>query len=243
MEISDDAKQAVKLLLLYESDNSIDLETVVKQLFNLPALLSKDSVILIDDAQDLKDTKSDKTSISVIFDSIKEIAPVVIASSQRLKIDDIAEVELGPLTIDDARDLLSSNDLELDEKALNNIYNTTQGVPFYINHFARLLKFTGRFDPESISAMIEDSLDNDLHMFYSEKLGELSPKELPILLCMAEHNVNTPSRISKLLNYSQTNVRRFLSIMEEKGFVTLKERGVFTIHDPVFRRWLERQTR
>jgi len=58
---------------------------------------------------------------------------------------------------------------------------------------------------------------------------------------MAEHKVNTPSRISKLLNYSQTNVRRFLSIMEEKGFVVLKERGVFEIHDPVFRKWLEKQ--
>jgi DeoR/GlpR family transcriptional regulator of sugar metabolism len=60
---------------------------------------------------------------------------------------------------------------------------------------------------------------------------------------MAEHNVNTPSRISKLLDYSQTNVRRFLSIMDEKGFVTLKERGVFEINDPLFRRWLEKEAR
>ena len=118
-----------------------------------------------------------------------------------------------------------------------------EGVPFYLNFFARFISMTGVNDSDSIKGMLDDFLSNELGLYFAERLKLLSPKELPIMFCMAEHKVHTPSRISKLLNYSQTNVRRFLSIMEEKGFVTLKERGVFEIHDPVFRLWLERQSR
>ena len=60
---------------------------------------------------------------------------------------------------------------------------------------------------------------------------------------MAEHDVYTPSKISKIINYSQTNIRRFLSIMEEKGFVVNTQRGVFAIIDPVFKKWIKNKVK
>jgi hypothetical protein len=250
LKISDKTKQSLKLLLLFEHDPQINMEDVLKTFFTLPQIISAEakttSVVLIDDAELLQNLKSDKTSASFFFELLKsgELSGVfVLASSFRLPIEGLEEIALKPLSLEQTRDLLASVDLKLDEKALNTIYNFAEGIPFYINYFGRIIKQTNKTDSSSITESINDSLSNDLHIYFSEKLKQLSPKELPILFCMAEHKVNTPSRISKLLNYSQTNVRRFLSIMEEKGFVTLKQRGVFEIHDPVFRRWLEQQSR
>ncbi|HII72170.1 TPA: ATP-binding protein [Candidatus Woesearchaeota archaeon] len=76
-------------------------------------------------------------------------------------------------------------------------------------------------------------------LLFSERLNRLSTKERIILFTMAKASVNTPSTIAKEIDYSQTSVRRFLTIMEEKGFVSLKARGRFEIDDPVFERWLK----
>jgi len=245
LKLSDTAKQSLKILLLYESDPNIKIEDVLKHLFTLPQLLSDNAVLLIDDAELLPNIKSDKVSASYLFELLKQgsiDAPVVMASSFRQQIEGFEELSLAPLDIDNTRALIQEQGLSLDEKALTTLYNFAEGVPYYMNYFGRMMKYMGRSDSESIKSLMDDSLSNDLHFYFTEKLKTLSPKELPILFCMAEHDVNTPSRISKLLNYSQTNVRRFLSIMEEKGFVTLKERGVFIINDPVFRRWIKQRS-
>ncbi|MBU2561365.1 MAG: hypothetical protein KKD17_03630 [Nanoarchaeota archaeon] len=248
--ISDTAKQSLKLLLMFENDTKVSMEDVVEHLFTFPQLLAAEakaaSVLLLDDAELLQGLKSEKASAAYFFELLNSgglDSVFVIASSSRLQSDDVDELTLRPLSVEQTRALLKDHEVEVDEKALTTIYNFAGGVPFYINYFGRIIQMSSKKDAASVVSMVEGELDGSLHIYFSEKLKSLSPKELPILFCMAEHKVNTPSRISKLLNYSQTNVRRFLSIMEEKGFVTLKERGVFEIHDPVFRRWLEVQSR
>jgi hypothetical protein len=248
LKLSDAAKQSLKLLLVYSHDPKSDIESVIRSLFSLPALLAAESksaaVLLIDDADSLMYLKSGEASLSIIFDELSKIDNTifVFTSSKSLSID--AEIiDLKPFPIDSVRKFLAANKLDLNESALSTLYNLTQGHPFYLNLFCRMISHSAARDSAAINAIVEDSLDNELGLYYSERIKHLSPKELPILFCMAEHNVNTPSRISKLLDYSQTNVRRFLSIMAEKGFVTLKERGIFEINDPVFRRWLEVQSR
>jgi hypothetical protein len=250
INMSESAKHALKLLLIFEHDPKANLEEVIRTLFEFPHMIAAEtkasSVILVDDAELLSTIKSDKVSASFLFELLKSQdmeSVFVLASSLHLPLEGFEELTLRPLDIEETRTFLTSHELELAEDSLTKLYNFAEGVPFYINYFGRLLQYTTKTDSDSISQLLDDSLSNELHIYFTEKLKSLSPKELPILFCMAEHNVNTPSRISKLLNYSQTNVRRFLSIMEEKGFVTLKERGVFTIHDPVFRKWLEHQTR
>ncbi|MBW2965460.1 hypothetical protein KY363_08440, partial [Candidatus Woesearchaeota archaeon] len=251
LKLSDEAKQKLKLLLFFENDPKISLEEVIAAFFDLPKVLASEAksaaCVFVDDAHLLAGIKSDKTSLSSYLDLLKSgtdrESVFVVSSSLPMQLGGFEEIHLRPLTIDSARQLMADNALEMDEPAITTLYNITEGVPFYLNFFGRILSMSGVKDHAGIEKMVSSSLENELHMYYSEKVKLLSPKELPILFCMAEHRVNTPSRIGKLLNYSQTNVRRFLSIMEEKGFVTLKDRGVFEIHDPVFRRWLEGQSR
>lgn len=247
LRLSDEAKQKLKLLLFFENDPKISLEEVVAAFFDLPLVIASESkttaCVMVDDAHLLAGIKSDKTSLSLYLDLLKSGthsgSVFVVSSAVPLQLDGFETLELRLLTIDSARQLMADNALDMDETAITTLYNITEGVPFYLNFFGRLLSMSGVRDHAGIEKTVSSSLENELHMYYSEKIKLLSPKELPILFCMAEHKVNTPSRIGKLLNYSQTNVRRFLSIMEEKGFVTLKDRGVFEIHDPVFRKWLE----
>ncbi len=80
-----------------------------------------------------------------------------------------------------------------------------------------------------------------LDRLFLEKLNKLSGKERLILTAMAEHTANTPADISRIIDYSQTSIRRFLTIMEEKGFVTLKKRGWFEMNDPEFKRWIRKR--
>lgn len=249
LKIGDSAKQCLKLLLVFGNDPKIQLEDAVRHLFAFPSLLARESrtapVVIVDDADLLHTIKSGSTSLSMFFDLQAGLddSIFVLASSRQLQLEGFEGICLKPLSIDHTRDLLSSCGLELDEKSLTVLFNFAGGIPFYINYLGRLLEYAGKHDAHSISRVIDESLSNELHVYFSEKLKSLSPKELPILFCMAEHKVNTPSRISRILSYSQTNVRRFLSIMEEKGFVSNPERGVFEIQDPVFRKWLEVQSR
>ncbi len=251
MKISDEAKQHLKLLLFFGHDPKITIESVLSSFFELPELLAKESkstcVFIIDDVDRLRDLKHEAVSGNFFFEWLNSKQSrdslFVLSSSIKMELSGFDELELKPLALESAREFFIESGLKLSEPALSAIYNITEGVPFYLNFMARLVSKTSANDVVAINSLFDDALSNELNMCFSEKLKLLSPKELPILICMAEHKVNTPSRISKLLNYSQTNVRRFLSIMEEKGFVTLKERGVFEIHDPVFRRWLETNSR
>jgi AAA+ ATPase superfamily predicted ATPase len=249
LKIDDAAKDALKLLLMFEHDDKIDRQEVIRTFFSFPSLLAETSrsgaVFLVDDAENLSNLKLGEAQLSIVFELMKSIkdSTFIFASPLKLPVEVSETIELHPFSIDAVRQFMKDHSLSINEAALSTVYNITGGVPFYLSYFARLISLSGANTSDSVAALLDDALSNELHVYYSEKLKLLSPKELPILFCMAEHSVNTPSRISKLLNYSQTNVRRFLSIMEEKGFVTLRERGVFEIHDPVFRKWLEQEAR
>lgn len=250
LKLGDAVRQVLKMLLLYTHDPKISLDEVIRSFLLLPSMIAADTkmtaVVMIDDLDFVRQLKSDRGVSAGFIDIITkpvEHVVFVVSSSRSMRLDRFNEMLLPSLSLESSRRFFSDAKLELSESGLSTIFNITEGSLFYLNFFARALSRGGAKDPAGITALLDDSLDNELHIYFSERLKQLSPRELPILFCMAEHKVNTPSRISKLLNYSQTNVRRFLSIMEEKGFVALRERGTFEIHDPVFRRWLERNSK
>lgn len=253
-------KELLTFLLLAEKQQETDVKEVVRQFFEFITLVTEENktktVILIDDADNLQNLKSDrknekqKRAAEYLLEFIdkrqenKNNVLFVFTTSHQaiLRLKNADHIELRAFSIEETKHFFSQNKINLDESALNLIYNSTGGIPFYVNFFGRMLSITGMNTASAINKLVEDVIANELHIYFSEKIKQLSPKELPILFCMAEHNVNTPSRISRLLNYSQTNVRRFLSIMEEKGFVVLIERGIFEIHDPMLKKWLENQS-
>jgi hypothetical protein len=256
-----ETKEILTFLLLSEKQPQ-NAEETIKKVFQLLTSLSKETktktVVMVDDADRLNGIKSnrnedEKKKISMAYfleliekqeEENKKGALFVLTTSSQTgpEIKNAEHIELKQFSIEDTQKFLFLHNIKTDEATLNLIYNFTGGIPFYINFLGRTLSTRSERTTTSVSRLIDDVLSNEFNEIFSEKIKQLSPKELLILFCMAEHKVNTPSRISRLLNYSQTNVRRFLSIMEEKGFVTLKERGVFEIHDPMFRKWLEKES-
>jgi len=245
LKISDGLRRDIKILLFHKQDKTISIDDVVNVFISLPSKIATETntvpVILVDDADRLAGMKSQHASMSALFEYAGQSGECVFVFASHYKVADIDSVNIPLMPISYAREYISSNNVEIKEAALNAIYNFSGGVPFYINYIARLAKLSSAATAEAINLLAKDAIKNELHTYYSERLRQLSPKELPIIVCMAEHDVNTPSRISRIIDYSQTNVRRFLSIMEEKGFLTLKSRGMFEINDPVFRKWLEVQ--
>ncbi|MBW2966869.1 ArsR family transcriptional regulator [Candidatus Woesearchaeota archaeon] len=250
LKLDDKTKAAIKLLTIFHHDPQSDIHKVINTLFSLPELLAshfkKQSIILIDSANPLHRLKSDKTLLSEMTDFLESRSSgkgsvFAIASDFDPHIKDATTIHIKPWTLDQTQKFFKDHDVSLDGESLTIIYNFSEGYPLYLNLISRWLRSTGPISATAIKHIIEDLLDNELHLYFSERLNSLSPKELPILFCMAEHDVNSPSRISRILNYSQTNVRRFLSIMEEKGFVSNPERGTFIIHDNVFKIWLRRE--
>jgi nicotinic acid phosphoribosyltransferase len=128
--------------------------------------------------------------------------------------------------------------MSFSEKELAVISTHTGNHPLYLKILSKFIQLSGKKDEKSIEEFMNYILRNDLDLYFSERLKQLSTKEIPILYCMAQHNVQNPAKISRIVSQTQTTVRRFLSIMVEKGFVTLEDRGTFVINDPVFKNWL-----
>jgi AAA+ ATPase superfamily predicted ATPase len=215
-KMGDDAKMRIRKLVYFirgEHDEGFD---PIAELYSLPKALSgKAAVLLIDDIGEFKVPEG-----------------VLFVSASQKKIPGTDSVQLKSLGVERLRSIFKESSVSVSEEALNEIFNKTGGLPFYIDLVSKRLRH------ESDCAAVISEILEDNSMLYIEELKQLSRKELPIIYCMAKHDANTPSRIAALIKYSQTGTRRFLSIMEEKGFVELKDRGVFEMCDPMLKGWL-----
>jgi uncharacterized membrane protein len=238
-DLRDETKSCIRNLVMYDHDSSAKTSDALDAFFTLISSLAKEhksiAVLLLDDLEALEALKDERSTSEEVIKRLEspDESVVVIATRRRRE---GKRIDLGQVSIDEARRFTHA--LVLDEAALSALHNLTAGNVLYLSIFTKALQRGGARNADGINALAEEMLSNELGLYFSEKMKQLSPKENLILNCMAEHDVNTPARISKILDYPQTAVRRFLAIMEEKGFVELKERGVFEIHDQLFKKWL-----
>ncbi len=80
-------------------------------------------------------------------------------------------------------------------------------------------------------------------LLFKEKLNRLSSKEKLILESMIRWGLHTPAEVSEKIDYVSTSVRRFMALMEEKGFLELRSRGYFEIMDKELEKWLKKRVR
>jgi len=58
------------------------------------------------------------------------------------------------------------------------------------------------------------------------------------MLALAK-GARTPKAIAKEVGEKVSNINRFLSYLNEKGYISREEKGVYRIDDPVFSQWVE----
>ncbi|MBI5398285.1 hypothetical protein HZB03_02365 [Candidatus Woesearchaeota archaeon] len=264
--ISDELREAIILLVTFEREKRVDKHGLVEAVFDLPEKIAKETdsrcVFLLDEFTLLADLKPTDERLFDIFSLIRSVhekhqrCVLVVTSSNQKAIDSITLASDAPFyhqfmlkhlknfSREATKQLYEKNlDKRINDAALKEIFDFTQGSPFYLQFLGRMLK--GAATPNVTEDVAKNAIEEFLHqegeMIFREKVKQLSAKERLILSCMAQHGVKTPSEIGKIMNYSQTNVRRFLAILEEKGVLVNTSRGVFVFEDLIFKRWLAQQ--
>ncbi|MGB2727518.1 MAG: hypothetical protein WBD09_03450 [Halobacteriota archaeon] len=90
---------------------------------------------------------------------------------------------------------------------------------------------------EVIKEIEEEFLLEEGDILFKEEFEHLSSKERLIAINIAKGR-HTPKEIANAARDKISNVNRFLLYLEEKGYVLKKEKGYYTMEDPVFERWL-----
>jgi uncharacterized protein len=256
----------LKLLLTFDREKKVDMNSVFIAMFSLFDMLAKETktklLLVIDEFCGLRNLK-DGVDSNLLFEKFKsavlkyENTLLLVADSNKPACEELllrqGSIFEGFFHVEDIssfskehiqKTLEKNSGKKIPENALELILDFTGGIPFYVQFIGRMLGRHGfvsanSFDQKIVSEVIQDFLEQEANILFREQMNRLSNKEKLILVCMIEQDLNTPSSISKEINYSQTNVRRFLSIMEEKELVVNTKRGVFEIQDNVFKLWVK----
>jgi DNA-binding CsgD family transcriptional regulator len=263
-KISDDLRNSILLLLTFEREKNIDTTSLLETAFSLPEKIAKETgcraVLLLDEFTRLSDFSESQELKENILSTIRTVHEkqehtiYIISASNQKELDALTLEPNSPFyhrfvfkqlknfSIEATKELYEKNlDKKITKEALEIVHAFTQGSPFYLNFIGRMLKAVegNTVSAESAQKVINEFLSQEGEIIFREKVKQLSAKEKEILSCMAKNDVTTPSEIGRLMNYSQTNVRRFLSILEEKGVVVNTSRGVFVFYDSIFKRWMK----
>jgi AAA+ ATPase superfamily predicted ATPase len=263
MNLDGELLDSVKLLLTFEREKEVDMNSLFKSLFDLPDQLAKETdtscLLFFDEFGDILKLKNgfDSEDILKILkeshagyeNTLLNITLSNLVIAQKLIIDDSSlfsdvffVMSVKPFDLETGQKLVEKNlGMKLSDEVYQKIHLVTQGVPFYLQFLGRKLNCVGDLNLDKFNLVFDEFLEEECTIIFREKLNRLSNKERMILVCMVKHDLNTPSAISKELNYSQTNVRRFLSILEEKEIIVNEERGKFEIEDNIFKQWLKQQ--
>jgi AAA+ ATPase superfamily predicted ATPase len=262
-KISDELRHTISLLLTFEREKNVDYSTLLEHVFMLPEKIAQEngcrSVLLLDEFTRLTDLDRNDELKENVLATIKNIHEkqehtiYIISTSNQKELDALTleqnspfyhhfvQKQLKNFSIEATKELYEKNlDKKINPEALQLVHEFTQGSPFYLNFIGRMLKGASgnTITKESAQKVLDEFLSQEGEIVFREKVKQLSAKEKEILSCMAKNDVATPSDIGRLMNYSQTNVRRFLSILEEKGVVVNTSRGVFVFEDSIFKRWM-----
>ena len=252
-KLGKELREKIKILAVFDQEKNPDLDIAVNALFTLPESLAletkKKCILLFDDFENILKLKTLTKTVAEHFSNTIQICRhtsfAISSSSKDIAVNfpdklPLEIIKLNNFNIGHTSDLYNNNLKSINSSSIKLIHKFCGGYPFYLNFMGRYMeRQSANYTEERVKSLLTDFLDNECNILFNESLAKLSSKERLILFCMAIHDVNTPSKISKIIDYSQTNVRRFLSIMESKGFVENHERGVFEIIDPVLVRWIK----
>ncbi len=250
----------IELLLTFDESRE-NCDKIIEDVFNLPEKLARETdtkcVILLDEFPAIMDLKTDGRKGEYIVRKIRTIheahkhITLCISGSIRSTMQMVALAptsafyrqfiikEVKPLTAPHVKEVILRNlKGEVDEDVIKEIYEFSGGVPFYVQFIGRVLERRDKITKDTVKEAIDEFLEQEGNVLFKEEFSGLSPKERLILLAMAKEN-HSPSNIAKFTNDRISNVGRFLKYLDEKGYVSRKEKGYYIIDDPVFEKWLK----
>ena len=248
-----------ELEFLLSLNKNIDKDMLVENTFTLSERLSENlkCVLFIDEFPSIINLKDNNSSIGepiirkirTIFEgwkktslcisgSIRSTMDLAVLSSSSPFYRQLIIKEVGPLDKKWVKELILRNLSNISEEAISEIYSFSNGIPFYIQFLGKMLEKQETISVKDIKDIEDEFLQEEGNIIFKEEFEKLSSKERIIMLALAK-GARTPKAIVKEVGEKVSNINRFLSYLNEKGYISREEKGVYRIDDPVFSQWVE----
>ena len=240
-------------------ENEIDRNVLVEHAFNLAEKFAEETdtkcILLLDEFPSIIELKSDNAmvgeqilrKIRTLFEgwerttlcisgSIRSTMNLTVLSSTSPFYRQLIIKEISSLNKESVKELLLIN-LEISEEGIEQIYEFSAGIPFYVQFIGKMLKKKEKVTIEDIKEMEDEFLREEGDLLFRGEFDDLSSKERLVILQMAK-GCHTPKEVSAIVKDKVSNVGRFLAYLEDKGYISKREKGYYVLEDPVFGKWL-----
>ena len=240
-------------------EKNIDRNLLVEHAFNLAEKFAEETdtkcILLLDEFPSVIELKSDNAmvgeqilrKIRTLFESwarttlcisgsIRSTMNLTVLSSTSPFYRQLVMKEIGPLKKEAVKELLLRN-LEITDAGIEQIYEFSAGIPFYVQFIGKMIENKGTVTIEDIKEIEGEFLREEGDLLFKGEFNDLSSKERLVILCIAK-GCHTPKEIATILTDKVSNVSRFLAYLEAKGYISKKEKGYYVLEDPVFGMWL-----
>ncbi len=240
-------------------EKEINRNLLVEHAFNLAEKFAEETdtkcILLLDEFPSIIELKSDNAMIGeqifrkirtlfegwerttlCISGSIRSTMNLAVLSSTSPFYRQLVIKEIVPLNKEAVKELLLGN-LEITDAGIEQIYKFSGGIPFYVQFIGRMLENKGTVTTEDIEDVEDGFLREEGNLLFGGEFNDLSSKERLIILHIAK-GCHTPREIVTIVKDKVSNVSRFLAYLEDKGYISRKEKGYYVLEDPVFGKWL-----
>jgi len=240
-------------------EKKIDRNLLIERAFNLAEKLAEGTdtkcILLLDEFPSVIKLKSEGAmvgeqiirKIRTLFEdwerttlcisgSIRSTMNLTVLSSASPFYRQLVAKEIGPLEREAVRELLLGN-LGITDEGVEQIYEFSSGIPFYVQFIGKMLEKKGKVTIAEIEEIEDEFLREEGDLLFKGEFNDLSPKERLVILQIAK-GCHTPGEIAATVTDKVSNVSRFLAYLEDKGHISRREKGYYVLEDPVFGKWL-----
>lgn len=243
-----------------------DYKKLSKYVLNLPQKIYEEhsdeiegSIMIIDEFQVLKDLGTDNLDAFLWLlrdlSSIQKKVAYIFSGSMNSR-DSIIEkiagkngafggrmlnVDIYPfseLTVHEyLRDKLPS--LLLEDSGFERFYKCTNGTPFYVNTFAKLLPQNVHLDDEKVKREFLRTLDM-IAVHLINQWSRLNLEEQNILTALIDKPLQRIV-IAEKVEKTSGSLSRSLNRLQKSGLIETVSTGVYTISEPILKAWLKKE--
>lgn len=235
-----------------------DKNLLVERAFNLPERISKSTkcILFIDEFPSLIRLKSGNSMIGegiigkirtlsegwrktvlCVSGSIRSTMDLAVLSSSSPFYRQLVAREIGAMEKESVAEILRNAIPGIPYAAIEEICRFTGGIPFYVQFLGKALQKEKDITADTVKHMEKNFFEEEGDILFREELAALSPKERAVAAALAGKSL-FPSEVVEHSKENMSNVSRFLSYLEDKGFVSKSSAGKYALEDPVFDKWL-----
>ena len=171
----------------------------------------------------------------MISGSIKRTLDIVALSEGSPFYKQLVPKHLLPFTEQETGEFIKSYIGKVGKKEVEELYDITSGLPFYLQFIGRSTKYAG-----GIRDIIDTFITQEGDLFFREEFEKLSDKEKIIVAALANGTENLVG-IAKNITEPATTVSRYLPNLIEEDIVEKKSRGTYALADKLFAYWLKKR--